>query len=319
MISNQTEINEIEINEDDNLLQLAENTNVDAVEEDHTEFERKRKLLEQTKIVRQTWSILEIYQKIRDKKLCLNPDYQRDVIWDKKKQTAFVESLFMGIIVPPIYVVEIPGEDMLDANYYEVVDGKQRLHTIEKFITNKLRLESKTLEYYRDWFDNKSFSDIKEDYEDLLNEMLSSVLDIYVITANSPEETKYDIFSRLNKGAEKLKVNEIRKAIYHSSTLSVIDKYIKENKTEEYYKNIFSNNDIKRYEDYGKFYRSLAFFARTDICTGVVQGYNSRPREMINEVLAGLQKKKIVITEADTNKIIQYTIDLMQKLKGKEE
>lgn len=88
----------------------------------------------------------------------------------------------------------------------------------------------------------------------MTSQMLSSILDIYVITANSPEFTKYDIFARLNRGAEKLKVNEIRRAIYKSKVLGWITEYINNQLTEhkERYESIFSKNDIKRYEDYGQ-------------------------------------------------------------------
>ncbi|MBD5530991.1 MAG: DUF262 domain-containing protein [Lachnospiraceae bacterium] len=303
------EIKEVEY---DVNIQLAENENVESEEKlAEDEFEKKRELLDATKIVKQTWSILEIYQKIQSKKLLLSPEYQRNVIWDKSKQTAFIESLFMGIIIPPVYVVEIPGENILEENSYEVVDGKQRLSTIEKFIQNSFKLEEKSLEYYKDWFGNQTFSTIQTEHSVLTNEMLSSVLDIYVITANSPEFTKYDIFSRLNKGAEKLKVNEIRKAVYRSETLKIIEDYVKANVETEQYKLVFTPNDIKRYEDYGRFYRSVAYFVCTDDDTSVVKGYNSRPREMINNVLYKLQNKEIEIQERDIITIIEQTIQLM--------
>lgn len=296
--------------------QYAENADIIENEEIEENYEEKRKLLEQTKIAKQTWSILEIYQKIKDQKLQLSPEYQRRVIWDKKKKTAFIESLFMGIAVPPIYVVEIPGEDILDGTTYEVVDGKQRLSTIESFVKNELNLDGKALEYYRDWFGNKKFSDIREEHPELTNEMLSSVLDIYVITANSPEFTKYDIFSRLNKGAEKLKVNEIRKAIYRSATLKIVDDYVNNNVNEEDYKRFFSENDIKRYEDYGRFYRSIAFFVKTDMEKRIVKDYNSRPREMINDVLYKIQKKSIKIDDKIIKIIIESTMKLLEKFDG---
>lgn len=132
--------------------------------------------------------------KIKSGRLKLSPEYQRNEIWLKDKQTAFIESLFMGIIVPPIYVVEIPGENLLEDSTYEVVDGKQRLTTIMNFLTGKLCLVKKSLEYYKDWFGTKDFSQIQDEFSEMTSEMLSSVLDIYVITANSPEFTKYDIF-----------------------------------------------------------------------------------------------------------------------------
>ena len=59
------------------------------------EFENKRNMLDKTKIVRQTWSITEIYQKIKNGDLILNPDYQRNEVWPPSKQISFIESLFM--------------------------------------------------------------------------------------------------------------------------------------------------------------------------------------------------------------------------------
>lgn len=287
---------------EDEVLQLAENENIEQnqKEELDNEFAEKRRLLQKTKIVRQTWSISEIYQKIKDKKLILDPDYQRREIWNSEKKTAFIESLYMEIMIPPIYVVEIPGEDILEETKYEVVDGKQRLTAIMDFIRGSLRLNERNLEYYSDIFKGKDFSEIREIDPEKTSQMLSSILDIYVITANSPEFTKYDIFARLNRGAEKLKVNEIRRAIYKSKALGWITDYVniqlKNNK--EKYDTIFSQNDIKRYEDYGRMYRSLVFFLQSDVDCGKVDGYNSRPREMINTVLQDLQrgKKRLIKT-----------------------
>lgn len=298
-------------------IQLAENESIEVENDqlDTNEYETKRALLKKTKIVKQTWSILEIFQKIKDGKLLLNPEYQRNVIWDKAKKTAFIESLFMGIIIPPVYVVEIPGDNILEENTYEVVDGKQRLSTIDDFIKGTLVMQEKSLEYYPDWFAGKTFSSIRQEHLEMVNEMLSSVLDIYVITANSPEFTKYDIFSRLNKGAEKLKVNEIRKAIYRSETLKLIEKYVVENIDGSQYRMVFSQNDIKRYEDYGRFYRSIAFYVRTSPEKECVEKYNSRPREMINDVLYEIQQKSIVIEPETILAIIQQTIQLLIRFK----
>ena len=296
-------------------IQLAENENVE-IDTSHSDaIENKRELLKKTKIVKQTWSILEIFQKIKDGKLLLNPEYQRNVIWDKAKKTAFIESLFMGIIIPPVYVVEIPGDNILEENTYEVVDGKQRLSTIDDFIKGTLVLQEKSLEYYPDWFAGKAFSSIRQEHSEMVNEMLSSVLDIYVITANSPEFTKYDIFSRLNKGAEKLKVNEIRKAIYRSETLKIIENYVNEHVNDLQYQMVFTTNDIKRYEDYGRFYRSIAFFVRTNPEQNCVERYNSRPREMINDVLYEIQQKIIVMDPENVSSIIQQTIQLLIRFK----
>jgi len=298
-------------------VQFAENQDVIEEEDDPQvpSSEEKRLLLKKTKIVKQTWSIQEIYQKIKSGRLVLAPDYQRNEIWKTDKKTAFIESLYMGIIVPPIYVVEIPGKDLLDDSTYEVVDGKQRLTAIEKFLTNRLQLSPKSLEYYRDWFANKYYNAIRELYQEMTFEMLSSVLDIYVITANSPEFTKYDIFSRLNKGAEKLKVNEIRKAIYRSALIDKIILFVKNqllaNKVE--YTTAFSQNDIKRFDDYGRFFASVAFYKKSDITLCVVSDYNSRPRDMINAVLQAAQTNPELIPVDIIDKILDFTLKFKLK------
>lgn len=311
----------MEFEEENINIQLAENEEIEEVSAKE-EYEYKRELLSKTKIVKQTWSILEIYQKTDADKIILDPNYQRREVWKNDKKIAFIESLYMNIMIPPIYVVEIPGDDVLSENQYEVVDGKQRLSTIISFIKNEFKLQEKFLEYYGDLYSGKNFSEIKDLFPEETNEMLSSVLDIYVITANSPEFTKYDIFARLNKGAAPLKVNEIRRAVYHSTVTSVISNYIERiidlddtdpEKIE--YKEIFTPNDIKRFEDYGRFYKSIAFYQQSNLTTLKVDNYNSRPREMINCVLEKLQKKEIQIEESVIQTIIQKTLVLLQILK----
>ena len=299
---------------EDEFLQLAENTGVEQEQKEvvENEFVEKRNLLQKTKIVRQTWSIAEIYQKIKDGKLILDPDYQRRAIWGNDKKTAFIESLYMEIMIPPIYVVEIPGEDILDETKYEVVDGKQRLTAIMDFIKGTLRLSERNLEYYADIFGGKSFSEVREIESEKTSQMLSSILDIYVITANSPEFTKYDIFARLNRGAEKLKVNEIRRAIYKSKVTGWITDFVDEQQktNKDFYMSVFTANDIKRYEDYGRLYKSLAFYLRSDIENGIVEGYNSRPRDMINNVLQDIQKGSVLIDREKLLHLLNTTLKL---------
>lgn len=314
----------MEEEEEEQDIQLAENANVEIEEPISTEYNEKRYLLEKTKITKQTWSIVEIFQKIKEKKLIVDTNYQRNVIWNPDKKTSFIESLFMEIIIPPIYVVEIPGDDFLSENKYEVVDGKQRLSTIDEFLRNSLSLNEKSLEYYRDLYGGKNFFEIKECDSEKISRMLSYVLDVYVITANSPESTKYDIFARLNKGAEKLKVNEIRRAIYHSEASSIITEFVNSHISEsaspdlkKQYESVFSKNDIKRFFDFGRFYRSLAFYIQSDLTTNTVKNYNSRPREMINYVLQGLQEGKITIEALKVREILQKTLDLKSKIESK--
>lgn len=306
--------------QEDEALQLAENTYIEQEQKEkvENEFAEKRALLQKTKIVRQTWSISEIYQKIKDGKLILDPDYQRRAIWGNDKKTAFIESLYMEIMIPPIYVVEIPGEDILEETKYEVVDGKQRLTAILDYIKGTLKLNERNLEYYADIFGGKTFSEIREVNIEITSQMLSSILDIYVITANSPEFTKYDIFARLNRGAEKLKVNEIRRAIYKSKITGWITDFVNKqlDQNKGYYESIFTQNDIKRYEDYGRLYKSLAFYLRSNKEKEIVEGYNSRPREMINNVLQEIQKGTVMVQKEKLTMLLIKTLEFKKQLNG---
>ena len=293
--------------------QFADDYFDDELEVTTDEFNNKRMMLETTKIVKQTWSITEIYQKIKSGDLILDPDYQRNEVWHISKQVSFIESLFMEIMIPPIYVVEVPSGDVLERKKYEVVDGKQRLSTINRFVKNELKLDRKYLEYYGDLYHGKSFNDLYEHYSEKVNQVLSSILDIYVITSNSPAETKYDIFARLNKGAEPLKVNEIRKAIYHSKVTDIIDTFIKEklgdgDNISDSYLELFTKNDVKHFNDYGRFYRSIAFYYNTDLENCIVRGYNSRPKEMIDTLLQECQVNAERFKETEIIQVLERTI-----------
>lgn len=300
--------------------QFADDYFDDDLEVTTDEFNTKRMMLETTKIVKQTWSITEIYQKIKSGDLILDPDYQRNEVWHISKQVSFIESLFMEIMIPPIYVVEVPSGDVLERKKYEVVDGKQRLSTINRFVKNELKLDRKYLEYYGDLYHGKSFNDLYEHYSEKVNQVLSSILDIYVITSNSPAETKYDIFARLNKGAEPLKVNEIRKAIYHSEVTDIIDAFIKEklgdgDNISDAYLELFTKNDVKHFNDYGRFYRSIAFYYNTDLENCIVRGYNSRPKEMIDTLLQDCQVNAEKFKETEIIQVLERTISLLQIFK----
>ena len=73
---------------------------------------------------------------------------------------------------------------------------------------------------------------------------------------------------------------------------------------------VFTANDIKRYEDYGRLYKSLAFYLRSDIENGIVEGYNSRPRDMINNVLQDIQKGSVLIDREKLLHLLNTTLKL---------
>jgi Protein of unknown function DUF262 len=64
------------------------------------------------------------------------PDYQRKFVWDEKKQSFFIESLLLGMPIPYMFSADSAEND----GRSEIVDGSQRLRTLEAFLDNKLVL-----------------------------------------------------------------------------------------------------------------------------------------------------------------------------------
>src|SRR5260370_18437220 len=63
------------------------------------------------------------------------PPYQREFTWEPERKSRFIESLLMGLPIPFLFFWESPATGKL-----EIVDGSQRLRTIEEFVLGDLVL-----------------------------------------------------------------------------------------------------------------------------------------------------------------------------------
>ena len=62
------------------------------------------------------------------------PNYQRAYTWEEDRKSRFIESLLLGLPIPFLFFWEMPNGNL------EIVDGSQRLRTVEEFILGNLRL-----------------------------------------------------------------------------------------------------------------------------------------------------------------------------------
>lgn len=69
----------------------------------------------------------EIIHMYKQDELIIRPEYQRFFRWNSKQKTSLIESILLGIPIPPIYVVE----DKI--GIWELIDGFQRISTIISF------------------------------------------------------------------------------------------------------------------------------------------------------------------------------------------
>lgn len=68
------------------------------------------------------------------KDVIIDPDFQRNSVWTSSADSELIESILMGIPIPLIYLFE----DQMGKR--QVVDGRQRITAILKFLNNELTL-----------------------------------------------------------------------------------------------------------------------------------------------------------------------------------
>lgn len=73
-------------------------------------------------------SIGEVMNLYKDGELDVHPEFQRFFRWDEEQKTKLIESILLGIPIPPIFVSQ-----KLDGTW-DVIDGQQRLSTILQFL-----------------------------------------------------------------------------------------------------------------------------------------------------------------------------------------
>ncbi len=130
----------------------------------------------------------------------MNPEFQRDFVWDENKQSKLIESIIMRIPLPVLYLAEDEEGRMI------VVDGLQRLSTFKHFADNELKLKLPD----RPDLHGKRFGELTPK---LQNRVEDCNLILYVIDQKVPEQARLDIFDRVNSGVP-LTRQQMRNSLY---------------------------------------------------------------------------------------------------------
>jgi hypothetical protein len=146
---------------------------------------------------------VDVVRRIEKGRFVLDPDFQREFVWDEKKQSRLIESILMRIPLPVFYVAEDAEGRLI------VVDGRQRVTTLKRFINGELKLD---LEDRKD-LHGKKFDQLEAR---LQNRVEDCQLRFYIIDHKVPERARLDIFERVN-GGEVLTRQQMRNAIYNGS------------------------------------------------------------------------------------------------------
>lgn len=139
----------------------------------------------------------------------LSPVYQRKFRWDNIKASKLIESIFMGIPLPPIFISVREGK-------WDIIDGVQRISSILWFLGELKEGDSfrsplilQGLEELEELNENTFASLRKKDLASVFKYFEMKRLDLVLLTSDDIE-SEYNLFSRLNTGGIKLSAQEIR-------------------------------------------------------------------------------------------------------------
>lgn len=150
-------------------------------------------------------SVFEIIRRmnpeLKSGRFILDPDFQRDFVWDVEKQSKLIESTLMRIPLPVLYLAEREDGNVV------VVDGLQRLSTFYSYLRDGFALKGLN---YATQLNGQRFSELSPK---LQNRIEDTQLILYLIDNKVPEQAKLDIFERVNSGVP-LTRQQMRNSIY---------------------------------------------------------------------------------------------------------
>lgn len=130
------------------------------------------------------------------KKLNFDLDCQRGYVWTEDQEQEMIDTLVCGERIPEVHCIEENNSG------FNVIDGKQRLTTILRFINNKiLWKKSKADISFLSYFGDKTgiyFSELPED----LRDFILSIEVTFAIYKNMTPKGITKLFKKLNNGSK---------------------------------------------------------------------------------------------------------------------
>lgn len=150
-----------------------------------------------------SYSVSSLIDLIEHQELELEPEFQRNFVWDKYTSSLFIDSLLIGFPTPNFFF----GRNSSREDFI-VIDGLQRLKTIYFFIKENFRLVG---------LDGRSWNGLN--YEQLpLNlkrRLRNSIQNATVIDdIDFNPEIVHELFYRINTGGIPLTNQEVRNCVY---------------------------------------------------------------------------------------------------------
>lgn len=143
----------------------------------------------------------------------INPDFQRDVVWQKPSQTRFIDSLIKQLPIPSLCIsLDYKTDKRL------VIDGLQRITSIIKFLSDD-EWKLSDLEDIDERISGRTVHTIKTKTKEIYERVQNLSIPVTVLRCDYSKQSHIDylftIFHRLNTGGNKLNNQEIRNCIFN--------------------------------------------------------------------------------------------------------
>lgn len=143
------------------------------------------------------------------KPLSGRPQFQRRYVWNNTLASRLIESMVLNVPIPPCYFAQ--DQDFEN----EVIDGQQRLYSLYRFVDNQFSLSG--LENLHE-LNGQRFHELDTQTR---NRLLGYTLRCVVITNDSDEELRFDVFERLNSNTVPLNAQELRNCVFRGDLISL--------------------------------------------------------------------------------------------------
>lgn len=136
-----------------------------------------------------TMSVSSVMSWLKLGTINLNPEYQRDSVWKKEQKVYLIDTILKGYDIPKLYILKLKDDT------YDVVDGQQRIRTLNEFIEDEFSLSASG---YEGEYSGRKFSQLPPKVRGSIDEF---ELHIVELTGDRwTDEVIRDIFLRLQKG-----------------------------------------------------------------------------------------------------------------------
>lgn len=209
-------------------------------------------------------SLRELTTMYQNSEINLIPIYQRLFRWTGEQASKLIESILLGIPLPPIFVSVRNGK-------WEVIDGVQRISSILWFYgklsdeKHKKPLTLSNLEILKE-LNGKTYNELKKEYSNSLFKFFDiKRIDVNLLVSENVE-SEYTLFNRLNTGGISLSAQEIRNFLISKLDNEFYEE-IKTFKDSDLCKNVLTVSDKQISEDYRSeliIYASIIINSNTD-------------------------------------------------------